>query len=78
MARQLGSALGVAVLVAAVGARPAEGLAGHLDRAWIVVLITAALTAVAGLTVGRRLPAISVLAAPRTKSPAVAQPPTRG
>ena len=78
MARQLGSALGVAVLVAAVGARPAGGLAGHLDRAWIVVLITAAMTAVAGLTVGRRLPAITVLAAPRTKSPAVAQPPTRG
>jgi MFS family permease len=54
MARQLGSALGVAIFVAAFGARPATGLAGF-DRAWIVVLITAAMTAFAGLATGRQL-----------------------
>jgi EmrB/QacA subfamily drug resistance transporter len=53
-ARQLGSALGVAVFVAVVGAHPASGLAGF-DRARIVVLITAAMTASAGLAGGRQL-----------------------
>ena len=53
-ARQLGSALGVAILVAVLGGRPASGLAGF-DRAWIVVLVTGALTACAGLATGRRL-----------------------
>ena len=53
-ARQLGSALGVAIFVAVLGGRPAGGLAGF-DRAWIVVLVTAALTACAGLATGRRL-----------------------
>jgi EmrB/QacA subfamily drug resistance transporter len=52
-ARQLGSALGVAILVAVLGGRPASGLAGF-DRAWIVVLVTGALTACAGLATGRR------------------------
>ena len=50
-ARQLGSALGVAIFVAMLG--PTPGLAGF-DRAWIVVLITAAMTALAGLATGRR------------------------
>ncbi len=50
-ARQIGAALGVAIFVAALGAGPATGLAG-LDRAWIVVLIAAALTAAAGLATG--------------------------
>jgi MFS family permease/GNAT superfamily N-acetyltransferase len=53
-ARQLGSALGVAIFVAILGAHPARGLAGF-DRAWTVVLITAAMTAFAGLATGRRL-----------------------
>jgi EmrB/QacA subfamily drug resistance transporter len=53
-ARQLGSALGVAIFVAVLGAGPASGLAGF-DRAWIVVVVTAALTAFAGLATGRRL-----------------------
>jgi hypothetical protein len=53
-ARQLGSALGVAIFVAVLGAHPAKDLAGF-DRAWIVVLITAAMTACAGLTTGRQL-----------------------
>jgi EmrB/QacA subfamily drug resistance transporter len=53
-ARQLGSALGVAIFVAMLGAHPARSLAGF-DRAWIVVLITAAMTAFAGLATGRRL-----------------------
>ena len=53
-ARQLGSALGVAIFVAVLGAHPATGLAGF-DRAWIVVLITAAMTAFAGLATGRQL-----------------------
>jgi EmrB/QacA subfamily drug resistance transporter len=51
-ARQIGAALGVAIFVAAVGAGPARDLA-RLDRAWIVVLITAALTGAAGLAAGR-------------------------
>jgi EmrB/QacA subfamily drug resistance transporter len=53
-ARQLGSALGVAIFVAVLGGHAATGLAGF-DRAWIVVVITAATTAVAGLAAGRRL-----------------------
>jgi EmrB/QacA subfamily drug resistance transporter len=55
-ARQLGAALGVAIFVAVLGAGgegPASGRAG-LDRAWIVVLVTAAMTALAGLATGRR------------------------
>jgi hypothetical protein len=52
-ARQLGSALGVAIFVAVVGGGAASGLAGF-DRAWVVVVITAAVTAVAGLATGRR------------------------
>ena len=43
-ARQLGSALGVAIFVAVFGTRPASGLAGF-DHAWIIVLVTGALTA---------------------------------
>jgi EmrB/QacA subfamily drug resistance transporter len=53
MGRQLGSAVGVAVLVAVLGNSPGAGLAGF-DRAWVVVLITATMTAAAGLAVGRR------------------------
>jgi hypothetical protein len=67
MARQLGSALGVAVLVAVLGARPAG-----FDRAWIVVLIAAAMTAVAGLATGRRLAHVAELAAATTEPPASA------
>ena len=52
-ARQLGAALGVPIFVAVLGAGPATGLAG-LDRAWIVVLVTAVMTAFAGLATGRR------------------------
>jgi RimJ/RimL family protein N-acetyltransferase len=52
-ARQLGSALGVAIFVAVFGTRPAGDLAGF-DHAWIIVLITAAVTALAGLA-GPRL-----------------------
>jgi EmrB/QacA subfamily drug resistance transporter len=53
-ARQLGSALGVAAFVAAAGGSTAGSLAGF-DRAWIVVVISAAITAVAGLAAGRRI-----------------------
>jgi MFS family permease len=52
-ARQLGSALGVATFVAVLGGR-AEGMAGF-DRAWIVVMISAAIIAFAALATGRRL-----------------------
>ena len=61
-ARQLGSALGVAIFVAVLGAHPASSLAGF-DRAWIVVLITAAMTAFAGLAGGRQLIGVPEVAA---------------
>jgi EmrB/QacA subfamily drug resistance transporter len=69
-ARQLGTALGVAVFVAAVGAGAARGTAA-LDRAWIVVVVTAAVTAFAGLATGRRL--IPVREAAASAGPAVAR-----
>jgi EmrB/QacA subfamily drug resistance transporter len=53
MARQLGSALGVAVLVALLGPHPGPSLAGY-DRVWILVLASAAATALAGLGAGGR------------------------
>ena len=53
-ARQIGAALGVSVFVAVLGVRPARDLAGF-DRAWIIVLISATMTAMAGLATGRRL-----------------------
>jgi MFS family permease len=70
MSRQLGSAVGVAVLVAVLGTSPGGGVAGF-DRAWIVVLITAAMTAAAGLAAGRRPDRILDLTA-ATAEPAAA------
>jgi hypothetical protein len=61
-ARQLGSALGVAIFVAVFGGGAASGLAGF-DRAWIVVVITAAITAFAGFATGRRLAGVPEVAA---------------
>ena len=61
-ARQLGSALGVAIFVAVLGGGTATGLAGF-DRAWMVVVITAAITAVAGLSTGRPLTGVPGVAA---------------
>ena len=61
-ARQLGSALGVAIFVAVLGGHAATGLAGF-DRAWIVVVITAAITAFAGLAIGRRSAGVPEMAA---------------
>ena len=61
-ARQIGAALGVAVFVAVLGAPPAREVAGF-DRAWIIVLITATMTAVAGLATGRRLIRVPEVAA---------------
>jgi EmrB/QacA subfamily drug resistance transporter len=66
MARQLGAALGVAVFVAVLGAHPGTSLAG-LDRAWMVVLITATMTAVAGLATGQRLIRVPLIA-PRAET----------
>ena len=51
-ARQLGAAVGVAAFVAVLSGRAGSGLAG-LDRAWMIVVITAVITAVAGLGIGR-------------------------
>jgi EmrB/QacA subfamily drug resistance transporter len=61
-ARQLGSALGVAIFVAVLGGRAVGGLAGF-DRAWLVVVITAVLTALAGLAIGRRRTGVAEMAA---------------
>jgi hypothetical protein len=61
-ARQLGAAVGVAAFVAVLGGRAASDLAG-LDRAWVIVVFTAAITAVAGLGTARRpagIPAAAV------------------
>jgi hypothetical protein len=75
MGRQLGSAVGVAVLVAVVGDHPAGDLAGF-DRAWIVVLVTAAMTAAAGLTADRRMDRVTQPAAAKTAPEAdPAEPP---
>jgi EmrB/QacA subfamily drug resistance transporter len=76
MARQLGSALGVATLVVTVGARPAA-VPGGFDRAWIIVLLTAAMTAAAGLASGRPLGRASEVTSARSESPALAQPAAR-
>ena len=61
-ARQLGAALGVAIFVAVLGAGPGRSLAGF-DRAWIVVLFAATVTALAGLATGRRLTGVPEVAA---------------
>jgi MFS family permease len=62
---------GVAAFVAAAGGRTASGLAGF-DRAWILVVITAAITAAAGLAAGRRIGAREVAAEAETSSDAAA------
>lgn len=51
MLRQVGSALGVAVLAAVLGAEPARTL-GSFGRAWILVLAAALITGLAGLASG--------------------------
>jgi EmrB/QacA subfamily drug resistance transporter len=70
-ARQFGSALGVATFAAVLGDRTAGGLAGF-DGAWIVVVITAAITAVAGLAIGRRIGVPEAAAEPETAGNAAA------
>jgi EmrB/QacA subfamily drug resistance transporter len=59
MARQLGSALGVALLIGILGGGPAPDLAGF-QHAWLLVVATAVATAVAGLgfAAERRTPAM--------------------
>jgi hypothetical protein len=61
-ARQLGSALGVATFVAVLGGHAATGVAGF-DRAWLIVVTTAAITAFAGLATGRRPAGVPEMAA---------------
>jgi EmrB/QacA subfamily drug resistance transporter len=67
MARQLGSALGVALLVVMLGAGNADGLAGF-RYAWSMVIGTAAFTGVAGLFAGKRRQA-NRAAVPRNADP---------
>ena len=73
-ARQLGAALGVAIFVAVLGAHPAKDLAGF-DRAWTVVLITAAMTACAGLATGRQLSHVPAAAKADTAADALVTSP---
>jgi EmrB/QacA subfamily drug resistance transporter len=56
MSRQVGSALGVAVLVAVLGSGTARTLPSF-DHAWILVLASAVATGLAGLASGGRMPA---------------------
>jgi EmrB/QacA subfamily drug resistance transporter len=65
-ARQLGSAVGVAVLVAVLGTHPATTAAGF-SPAWVVVLVSAGVTAFAGLASG--VPARSPLPTPAGRPP---------
>src|SRR6478672_10376608 len=51
MSRQLGSAMGVAILVALLGDRPAGRLV-DIGRPGIIVIVTATITAAPGLAVG--------------------------
>jgi hypothetical protein len=74
MARQLGSALGVAIFVAVVSGSPAGGLAG-LDGAWLVVFIAAVITAAAGLAASQRRARVTEPATASIAAPARAQPP---
>lgn len=56
MSRQVGSALGVAVLVAVLGSGTARTLPSF-DHAWILVLASAVATGLTGLASGGRMPA---------------------
>jgi len=67
MARQLGSAFGVALLVAVLHAEHAADLSG-LRRVWLVVLATAAMTALVGL--GARPVVVNELPVVRTEGSA--------
>lgn len=51
--RQVGAALGVAILVALLGAAAISGTADDFDQAWMLIAIGAAAAGVTALTIGR-------------------------
>jgi hypothetical protein len=51
--RQVGAALGVAILVAILGSAAIAGTADDFDKAWLMIAISAGLAAVASLAIGR-------------------------
>jgi EmrB/QacA subfamily drug resistance transporter len=70
MSRQVGSALGVAALVAVLGTHAASTSAGF-DHAWILVLAAAALTGLAGLASANPKAASQQTAAPAPAQQAI-------
>lgn len=52
-ARQVGAALGVAILVALLGSAAIGGTADDFDKAWVMIAVSAALAGAVALTIGR-------------------------
>ncbi|HNC15175.1 MAG TPA: MFS transporter, partial [Solirubrobacterales bacterium] len=51
--RQVGAALGVAILVALLGSAAVVGTADDFDKAWLMIAISAAIAGATALTIGR-------------------------
>jgi len=51
--RQVGAALGVAILVALLGSAAIVGTADDFDKAWLMIAVSAAVAGLAALGIGR-------------------------
>lgn len=51
--RQVGAALGVAILIGLLGTAAVQGTANEFDKAWLMIAISAALAAVVAIGIGR-------------------------